>query len=220
MQGLRVPNGFLDMTYPSAAFGDRFFRGSGTSEASAIVSGAAAVVLSKYPTATPDMVKKFLTDNAVSLYNPAIKSAWQGKAQGKGELQMLAMSSKKPGSSVQNLNRSTGNGSLEITRGTDHLTQDGIVLTGQTDIMGQGYDAAVMAQLIASGRSWSGDDWNGRSWSGLAWSGRSWSGSDWSGRSWSGNAWDGRSWSGSAWDGDSWSGASWTGGSWASAGWY
>ena len=43
MQGLRVPGGFLDQAHPDAVFGDRFFRGSGTSEAAAIASGASTV---------------------------------------------------------------------------------------------------------------------------------------------------------------------------------
>ena len=38
--GLRVPAGAVDTAYPSSRVGTRFTRGSGTSQASAVVSGA------------------------------------------------------------------------------------------------------------------------------------------------------------------------------------
>jgi serine protease AprX len=45
IQGLRVPDSYLDQTYPEGQLGSRFFRGSGTSESAAMVSGAAALIL-------------------------------------------------------------------------------------------------------------------------------------------------------------------------------
>jgi serine protease AprX len=115
---------------------------------------------------------------------------------------------------------STGIGSLELSRGTDHLTDDGVILTGEQDIFGHAFDAAAMAVLEAACNSWSGGVWNGNSWSGNSWSGNSWSGNSWSGNSWSGNSWSGNSWSGNSWSGNSWSGNSWSGNSWSTGGWY
>ena len=54
LQGLRVPNSYIDANHPEGLLGDRYFRGSGTSQAAAIMSGAAALVLQKYPSATPE----------------------------------------------------------------------------------------------------------------------------------------------------------------------
>ena len=62
LQGLRVPGSYIDQTNPSAALGDRYFRGSGTSEATAITSGAVALLLQKYPKLTPDQVKEYLRE--------------------------------------------------------------------------------------------------------------------------------------------------------------
>src|SRR3954468_13481904 len=42
--GLRVPNGYVDQAFPSARVGSRFFRGSGTSQAAAVATGAAALL--------------------------------------------------------------------------------------------------------------------------------------------------------------------------------
>src|SRR5207302_1195067 len=44
LQGLRVPNSYIDANYPEGIIDQRFFRGSGTSEAAAFVSGAVALV--------------------------------------------------------------------------------------------------------------------------------------------------------------------------------
>ena len=81
MQGLRVPNSFIDANYPKGKLSGRYFRGSGTSESTAITTGAVALILQKYPDATPDQVKKLLTDNAAPI---------SGKPQaiGAGELQL------------------------------------------------------------------------------------------------------------------------------------
>ncbi len=64
MQGLRVPNSFIDTMFPSGRIDARYFRGSGTSQAAAVTSGAIALILQKYPTLSPDQVKRFITSNA------------------------------------------------------------------------------------------------------------------------------------------------------------
>ncbi len=58
--GLRVPNGLVDQAYPSARVGTRFFRGSGTSQSTAVVSGAAALLFQRYPSLTPQQAKMIL----------------------------------------------------------------------------------------------------------------------------------------------------------------
>jgi serine protease AprX len=215
LQGLRVGNSWIDTNYPSARLGAEFFRGSGTSEASAIVSGAVALLLQKYPTMSPDLVKRFLKDNAAKL------GGFDSQAQGAGQIRLAGMAGKTPQWSYtgQKFGQAAGTGSLERARGQDHVTRDGVVLNGEVDIFGHTVDTATLASTSASGSSWSGGTWNGSSWSGSSWSGSSWSGSSWSGSSWSGSSWSGSSWSGSSWSGSSWSGDAWTGNSWASAGW-
>jgi len=223
MQGLRDPNSFIDANHPEGFLSDRYFRGSGTSEATAIATGAIALVLQKYPNLTPDQVKRFFSQNAYDM------KGQRHEAEGAGEIQMAPMLGKPPGSYSQKYKNSKGDGSIEDARGQDHLTRDGVVLQGETDIFGAKIDVKALAAAEAAGNSWSGGTWNGNSWSGNSWSGNSWSGNSWSGNSWSGNSWStsvwsgnswsGSSWSGNSWSGSSWSGDSWTGGSWAGAFW-
>ncbi|HEX2808847.1 MAG TPA: S8 family serine peptidase [Kineosporiaceae bacterium] len=198
LQGLRVPNGYIDATHPEGLLGTRYFRGSGTSEAAAITSGTIALILQKYPSLTPDQVKRFIADNGRLVQGTA------RNRQGGGEIDLPALATKTPARYTQEFKNGTGTGTIEAARGTDHLTLDDVVLTGEQDIFGEAVNTAGLAAAEAAGTSWSGGTWNGRSWSGDDWSGTSWSGRSWSGTSWSGRSWSGRSWSGGSWATGSW----------------
>jgi serine protease AprX len=214
MQGLRVPGSYIDQNNPGGVISDRYFRGSGTSEATAFVSGAVADLLQRYPQLTPDQVKAMLSCDKLASFN------W--KQQGCGELDMnkiLTASVPSVAASQQYNAPATGTGSLEGSRGTDHISINGAVLQGEEDIFGKPFASSAMAALEAAGSSWSGGNWNGSVWTGSSWSGSSWSGSSWSGSSWSGSSWSGSSWSGLTWSGSSWSGSSWSGSSWSGSSW-
>ncbi len=224
MQGLRDPGSYVDRNHPSSALGSLYFRGSGTSEAAAYVTGAVALLLDKYPQLTPAQVKQMLSSNTVKL------DGYPRAVQGSGELDLNSLLS-APGSGPGGPGPANfpggpgapkwanGTGLLELSRGSTHLSVNGGVLQGEQDISGKAFNSAAMANLEAAGSSWSGGNWNGSSWSGNSWSGSSWSGSSWSGNSWSGNSWSGSSWSGNSWSGSSWSGSSWSGSSWSGDGW-
>jgi serine protease AprX len=214
IQGLRVRGSYIDDHVEGKTVLDaRFMRGSGTSESAAIVSGAAALILDKYPDATPDQVKRLLKTTAYDM--PTQNS----RQVGAGELRLgTALSASLP-NYTQTVERARGGGSIELARGSDHLTRDGVVLKGEHDIFGKWLNADVLNLLEAAGNSWSGGTWNGSDWTGNSWSGNSWSGNSWSGNSWSGNSWSGSSWSGNSWSGSSWSGSSWSGSSWSGNSW-
>jgi serine protease AprX len=222
MQGLRVPGSYIDQTNPNAAVGDNYFRGSGTSEATAFVSGAVADLLQRYPNLTPDQVKEMLITSCDKLPS----TNW--KERGCGELDMSKLLSAPVAPDLtakQYLKRwgvkalSNGTGSLEASRGSDHISLNGVVLRGEQDIFGLPFNSAAIAALEAAGQSWAGGMWGGSSWSGNSWSGSSWSGSSWSGSSWSGSSWSGSGWSGSSWSTNAWTGSSWSGSSWSGSWW-
>ena len=215
MQGLRVPGSSIDINHPEGLLGSRYFRGSGTSEAAAIASGAAALAIQKYPTIDPLSLKYLLMNSTDNLQGASTSM------QGSGEIdltRMLLWPSFAKSGKVQPA--STGAGSLELSRGSDHLTaSNGVVLAGEQDIFGKPFNSTTMAALEAAKSSWSGGIWNGSTWSGSSWSGSTWSGSTWSGSSWSGSSWSGSSWSGNTWSGSSWSGSSWSGSTWSGSSW-
>ncbi len=214
LQGLRVLNSWIDTNIDGkTVLDDRFMRGSGTSEAAAIASGSAALILSKFPNATPDQVKRLLKLNAYDM--PTQNS----RQVGSGELRLAPILTTSLPIYVQTVAPATGGGSLELARGSDHLSRDGVVLKGEQDIFGKAVNTDTLAILESAGNSWSGGSWNGSVWTGSSWSGNSWSGSSWSGNSWSGNSWSGSSWSGNSWSGNSWSGNSWSGSSWSGNSW-
>ncbi len=166
LQGLRVDNSWIDAHHPEGFLSRRYFRGSGTSEAAAITSGAVALTFDKYPGLTPDQVKRFITDNGKKV------PGYDSQAQGGGEIAFARLLGKRPAAYTQRFQSSQGTGSLEKSRGEDHLTRDDVRLDGAVDIFGHDVDTDAMAKLEASGRSWSGGKWNGSSWASEDWAGR------------------------------------------------
>jgi serine protease AprX len=210
--GPRVPGSTLDLAAPSAT-GSRLLRGSGTSQAAAIVSGAVALLLDERPGLTPDQVKGLLTSTAARL-----PSADPG-AQGAGLLDVLAASQAPVPDSVQRWPRASGTGSLDGARGGVRVEVGGSVLEGEHDILGAAWDGEEWAEKAGRGSSWDDGEWNGRTWTGGCLCADSWSGPAWSGLSWSGLSWSGLSWSGLSWSGLSWAGLSWSCLSWSGHGW-
>ncbi len=219
---LRDPGSYIDSAHPSARFGGRFFKGSGTSQAAAVVSGAVALLLQQRPNLTPDQVKSILKSTAAPM--PLADIAGRGA----GEISLTAASAAAAPITTQTWARSAGTGSLESARGSQHVADGDIELTGERDILGA-WKASTWAKASSAGTSWVGGKWNGRDWTGSCWCGTSWSsqtwssvtwsGTSWTGRSWAGRSWAGRSWAGSGWSGDGWAGRSWAGRSWAGSGW-
>ena len=215
LQGLRVPGSYIDLNFPTAVFGDRFFRGSGSSEAAALTSGAAALILQKRPGLTPGQVKSILTQTAVPIPGVSVRAQGAGILEaGASVADLLAITT-----GLQPFSPSAGTGSLESSRGTNHVVLDGVQLQGEQDIFGQPFSTSQMASLEGLGQSWSGGVWNGSEWSGATWSGTTWSGTTWSGTTWSGTTWSGTTWSGTTWSGTTWSGTTWSGTTWSGTTW-
>ena len=170
---LRDAGSTLDQQFgTTATVGGRFFRGSGTSQAAAVVSGAAALLLSQRPSATPDQIKALLTGSATPL------SGTSTLLQGAGRLQLQSTLTAPTPAAQQSYPVSTGTGSLNLSRGSVENSLD-----------------VALANLVQSlGGGWSGSGWSGSGWSGSGWSGSGWSGSGWSGSGWSGDGWFGDSW--------------------------
>jgi serine protease AprX len=143
---LRVPGSTLDLEFPGARVDNRYFRGSGTSQAAAVTSGIAARVLSARPDLSPDQLKAVLMAGAVDLPDPR-------SADGAGRIDLrrsLAVPTPSPEAAKQRFAPSV----LDLER-------------LRRELMGDDGD-------LGPGAQWSGRRWSGRRWSGRRWSGDSW----------------------------------------------
>jgi serine protease AprX len=204
---LRAPGSTIDTAYPAARVDTRFFKGSGSSQATAVTAGAVALLIEKYPTITPDRVKQLLK-----------AAAWPltAAAPGDADIPLLDIdhagylqSNGTPAPATQSFPRSTGTGSLESARGTFHVYDGTTPLAGENDIFGT-FSTAAWATASGTQTAWVNGLWMGRDFTGNGWvtaaSGlQSWQGRAWSGRAWSGRAWSGRAWSSETWVGETWS---------------
>ncbi len=210
---LRDPGSTVDLQHPEGRVGTRFFRGSGTSQSAAVVSGAAALVIDQRPSITPDQVKALLTASAVPLVGQ------DPNCQGAGILDLKSLTSRPTPLAIQTWPLATGQGSLEAARGSGHVSDGTTDLVGEMDIFGSVWDGAAWSVASLAETSWQGGLWNGKSWSGDSWSATGWAGKSWSGVTWSGKSWSGKSWSEMVWSGKSWSGKSWGSERWSTAAW-
>ena len=213
---LRVPGGFVDTTYPESRFnvaGTTYAKGSGTSQAAAVVSGAVALLLQAHPEMNPDQVKALLKSTARPL------AAAPANAQGAGLIDVgkaLGAAVPPAGSARQSWSYSTGKGSIEESRGGAHLVaDDGTRLEGEIDLLGRPWKGSTWAPLSTAGTAWTGGTWNGSVWTGtgfetsltvdgVAWSGRTWRSATWTGRTWRADAWTSHTWYGRTWRSDGW----------------
>jgi serine protease AprX len=212
-----VPGSALYESYPGARIGNGFLRGSGTSQSAAVVSGAAALLLSQRGWGlTPDDVKKVLMSTATPLAGQPVS------AQGAGEINLAKAMTMNPPGARQYLEWGNGAGALEKSRGDARITMDGITLQGEVDIFGMRWDSGMLSGLAGGKQAWTRDGtFNGSQWLGGGFAGDTvtWAGKTWSGKTWSGKTWTGKTWSGKTWTGKTWSSAVWTGTGWSSASW-
>ena len=185
---LRVPGSRVDTSYPDARVGDELVRGSGSSQAAAVVAGASALLLEQRPELTPDQVKAALVAGARPV------PGFDAVAQGSGLVNVRNASTQPPSDVEQTWEPATGHGSIHAARGSLSAVRGGDRIAGERDAWGRQWDANGWAASSWSGSSWSGSSWSGSSWSGWSWSGSSWSGSSWSGSSWSGSSWTATEW--------------------------
>jgi serine protease AprX len=208
---LRAPGSLIDDAFPGGRIGETLFRGSGTSQAAAVVSGATALLLQQYPHLTPDQVKAALVNTGIKLKTRKGELLEQGMKS--IDLHTAAdkvkdvLEGKIP--SVQKFPPATGLGSLDAARGTERLADGETVLAGEVDVSGTPWDGA----------RWRDAAWNGQSWLDGYWDGLRWRAGSWNGARWRSNAWTGARWRNSSWDGARWRAGAWSGARWRGSGW-
>jgi serine protease AprX len=193
----------VEVENPKALIAPSYIKGSGTSEAAAVVSGLAAQLLEARPDLTPDQVKAILKGTASPM--PSLTPAFQGA----GRVNLAAAMTATAPTATQ-VRTANGLGSIEASRGGMNV---------QTDCNGDGVLELIQGEIDARCEAWNGSAWTGSAWTGSAWTGSAWTGSAWTGSAWTGSAWTGSAWTGSAWTGGTWSGSAWTGSAWTGSAW-
>ena len=204
---------------PKSLISPSYIKGSGSSQAAAVTSGLAALLLEQRPTYSPDQVKTAFRASASPVLNV------DANTQGAGRVDLAKALVVDPGAAIQQATDATGLGSIEASRGGRNVTtdcyMDGVldVISGEITDRCDPWDPALWTGNSWTGNSWTGNSWTGNSWTGNSWTGNSWTNASWTGNSWTGGTWTGNSWTGNSWTGNSWTGNSWTGNSWTGNSW-
>jgi serine protease AprX len=166
----------IDQQYPNARQPSGLFRGSGTSQSTAIVSGLAALYLQSHPSASPQQVKSAIRDAASSIAG--------GRADGQG---LVAIPSGNYGSN------DTGEQNLNFRQWFSTAPLWGDLFTGGA------FDARRW-----SARRWSAGGWDARRWAAVSFDARRWSDVTFDARLWSARMWGSRMWGSRLWSASYW----------------
>ena len=207
---LRAPGSAIDDAYPGSRVGSAYFKGSGTSFSTAVVSGSAALLLQQEPGLDPNQVKARLLGTA------APGPVGDPNVDGQGSLDTYAGAHAGTFDSAnQGVTRSVGTGSLQLDRGSLKVTiQTGWILDplfgllspvlqvvlGTLTSQNETFDQVAYFASEWTGNAWYDNQWSGNAWYGNAWWGNAWYGNAWYGNAWYGNAWWGNAWYASAWE--------------------
>jgi len=178
--GVMPTTSYIYKHNPQGRTSSGLFRGSGTSEATAVTSGVVAAYLSGHRHASAIRAKAAVRDAARALHK---------SGSGQGIVQMVTgAAASAPASDA----------------GESHFDSDAWNRNAW-----QGGDWMQWLASSWSGPAWSASSWSASSWSASSWSASSWSASSWSASSWSASSWSASSWSASSWSASSWSDYSW-----------
>ncbi len=162
----RVPGSFLDEAFPAARVGDGF-RGSGTSQATAVVSGAAALLVGARPSLEADQVKALLRSTARPLADT------DTALQGAGVIDVAAAARSVAPNARQRFPEARLGGGWR-----------------------RGSVRNQYAVENPNSNRWSSNRWSSNRWSSNRWSSNRWSSNRWSSNRWSSNRWSSAEWGG------------------------
>ncbi len=184
MIGPIPPTSTLALEKASSVVDPGYIQLSGTSFAAPVVAGAAAYLLAKHPSWTPDQVKGALMLTA----KPAPSAA--PLSEGVGE---VSVASAAAVASPPNPNLALNRFVVADPNG------------GSTPV----FDAASWGSAARSDASWGTASWGSASWGSASWGSASWGSQAWSAASWGTASWGTASWGSASWGSASWGSASW-----------
>jgi len=225
--GLRAPGSVIDTQYPTGRVGSANFRGSGTSMATAVVSGAVAGLLATRPDLDPDEVKLALTEGAYALPGAREATGAGGLDAAGARLAADRLAQERTGwaggavaAQYQRFAEAWQTGSRdEATAAWTELPPALRAQVAQAWATAVAADGRAEATQAAVARTWAADGDLGAGWLSRSWASRSWAAEDWASRSWASRSWASRSWASRSWVGEDWASRSWASRSWAADDW-
>ena len=206
---LRAPGSGADLEHPGSVVAGSYFRGSGTSFATALVSGAVALLREEHGAVRPDQAKAVLSRTAY-----AAKGLKDRRDAGAGGLDLTAaLSAALP---------DVPDAALDLPpAGDEQAWEDFVAAVEAGDRTAAAHS---WSRISPAGHRWAANSWSANSWSANSWSGHRWAGADgtadvWQMRQWAGHRWAAHSWSGHRWAGHRWAGHRWAGHRWAGSRW-
>jgi serine protease AprX len=236
---LRSPGSAIDQQFgASAVVDDAYFRGTGTSMSSALVSGIAAQIVQANPALVPDQIKYRLSATAKDIADTGRYSAGAGivDAYAATKSTSTAKANSDGGllGGLLNSLLSSGLGFIQPARGS--LDIDVQTPLGVGSLLGEykaQYDTNLLSTLLGllpwasleytltgwEAASWRGTSWATAPWAAASWRAASWRATEWVAASWRGSEWVAASWRGTEWDNADWDAASWRNVDWDAASW-
>ncbi|MDQ3454306.1 MAG: S8 family peptidase [Actinomycetota bacterium] len=215
----RATGSTLDQMRPAARVGTYYFKGHGTSQATAIVSGVAALMFQAAPTMTPNEAKAAL----VGTTSPGLggqPGAGSGLVNAAAAVEAARTRAYQRNPANVGLERSAGTGSIDSSRGgskpyTD-LNGDGVPeqVSGNIDALGNTFDSTAWAA-----RPWNASTAPNSPWAPYINVSAGWRTTPWTPDAWAGLGWDEPSWTAQSWRDAGLDPGNWTAQSWRSEAW-
>jgi serine protease AprX len=224
---VRVPGSALDTLFRdrvvAARNGSTYFRLTGTSMATAVVSGAAALLLARRPNLTPDQVKSLLVRTTQPYGQDSGQVLPDPIATGSGLLDAYAAVNAAPTPAAPA--GGFGPGGLGLMPG-------GLVASALQPVApvacanralrpADGFARALFPVLYGSPLYWKdptlgGINWQTLTWDSVAWDSVAWDNFNWDSVEWDSVAWDSVVWDSVAWDSVAWDSVAWDSVAWDS----
>jgi serine protease AprX len=190
---IRAPGSTLDRQLSdrvvTTSNGSTYFRLSGTSMATGVVSGAAALLLQQQPGLSPDQVKAVLTATARPFgQTSGVRSNPAAIGAGSLDAHAAVTAARRP----------------PANRG--HRPADGTARVLHPALYGQ---ALTWLNPLANGIQWTLLTWSNLAWDNIAWENLAWDNIAWDNIAWDNLAWDNIAWDGSRWTNLAWDNLAW-----------
>jgi serine protease AprX len=175
---------------PVGSATDKYVHMTGTSSATAYVSGVAALVASEHRSFGPTQIKGAIIASGRAVTGSVTRAV-------DASLALVRTGAANVGLRPSKL-------LLQVLLASHALRGKGITWEGVT------WDGITWDGITWDGITWDGVTWNGVTWNGVTWNGVTWNGISWESLTWESISWESVSWESVTWETVSWEGITWS----------